>query len=262
MANTFRLLGVKIDALQIEELIGLIRLSIESHERRIIANHNLHSIYLYQNDPQMRALYQKSDCVIIDSMPLVFIGKLLKLPLSRSHRHTCLDWINVLLKEAESRGWSVFYLGSKREVTDTGMKKLELMFPQLQIRSQHGYFDAASGSRENREVVERINSSQPHILLVGMGMPRQEHWILDNLADLRTNVIIPVGAYLDYIAGAVPTPPRWMGRVGLEWLFRLGSEPRRLFSRYLIEPWSIMIKVLNDGAGADLEQSESRNSEF
>ena len=74
-------------------------------------------------------------------------------------------------------------------------------------------------------------------------MPRQEHWILENLEYINTNAILTSGACIDYVAGAIPTPPRWMGRVGLEWLYRLLSEPKRLWNRYLLEP-QFVVKLL------------------
>jgi N-acetylglucosaminyldiphosphoundecaprenol N-acetyl-beta-D-mannosaminyltransferase len=95
-------------------------------------------------------------------------------------------------------------------------------------------------------VLAAIRSFRPHILMVGMGMPRQEHWILDNLDEIEVRVILTAGACMDYVAGAVPTPPRWMGRWGLEWLFRLGSDPTRLWRRYLIEPWFVFRLFIRD----------------
>lgn len=82
--------------------------------------------------------------------------------------------------------------------------------------------------------------------MVGMGMPRQEHWVVEYHERIEANVIWLVGACFDYVAGAIPTPPRWMGRVGLEWLYRLYSEPQRLASRYLLEPWSLVPLMISD----------------
>ena len=83
--------------------------------------------------------------------------------------------------------------------------------------------------------------------MVGMGMPRQEFWTQENCARLKAHVILSSsGAAFEYVAGAVPTPPRWAGRMGLEWIFRLVHEPRRLFTRYLIEPWYILLLLLQD----------------
>jgi N-acetylglucosaminyldiphosphoundecaprenol N-acetyl-beta-D-mannosaminyltransferase len=95
-------------------------------------------------------------------------------------------------------------------------------------------------------MVATINTYKPHILLVGMGMPRQEHWIIDAFDRLDVNVVLSCGACLDYIAGVLPVAPRWMGRTGLEWLHRLASEPSRLWKRYLIEPWPILGRLCYD----------------
>ena len=87
-------------------------------------------------------------------------------------------------------------------------------------------------------------------------MPRQEFWTQENYARLDAHVILSSnGAAFDYIAGAVPTPPRWSGRLGLEWMFRLAHEPRRLFSRYLIEPWYILLLLLLDYPRTAMRQS-------
>lgn len=94
-------------------------------------------------------------------------------------------------------------------------------------------------SQQNLETLAAINAYQPHVLMVGMGMPRQEYWILDNIEHIHTNAILTAGACMDYLAGAIPTPPRWMGKMGLEWLYRLLSEPKRLWRRYLVEPWFV-----------------------
>lgn len=82
--------------------------------------------------------------------------------------------------------------------------------------------------------------------MVGMGMPFQEHWILDNLEFIQVNAILNAGACFDYVAGAVPVPPRWMGRIGFEWLYRLMNEPGRLAKRYLWEPWFLIPHMVKD----------------
>ena len=99
--------------------------------------------------------------------------------------------------------------------------------------------DEVTCKRLNAAVVEHINRFQPHILIVGMGMGRQEHWISGNRKILRTNCIGTCGACMEYFAGAVPTAPRWLGPLGLEWLYRLLSDPKRFWMRYLIEPWIV-----------------------
>ena len=244
--QSYTLLGSWVNALTIPELNALIADAITRSQHWIIANHNLHSIYLYHHDAKMRAFYAKANCIHVDGMTLVLLGRLLGLPLKRDHRVTYADWTIPLIAEAAQRGWRVFYLGSKPGVADQGARVLHQRFPNLQIATAHGYFDARPGSQENQAVLAAINAYQPHVLMVGMSMPRQEHWVLDNLGELSANAILTAGAAMDYVAGAVPTPPRWAGRLGLEWLFRLVAEPRRLWQRYLIEPWFLLRLFLSE----------------
>lgn len=142
-----------------------------------------------------------------------------------------------LMEEAANKSWRIFYLGSKPGVAEQGAVILRRKFPGLKIACSHGYFDTSEESEENLTVIKAINDYKPHVLMVGMGMPRQEHWISQNLERIQPNAILTSGACLDYVAGAIPTPPRWMGRMGLEWLYRLLTEPTRLWRRYLLEPW-------------------------
>lgn len=234
---SFNILGVTLHAVAIAQLNVLLKLAITGKQRCIIAHHNLHSVYLYHHDSKMRAFYAKADCTHVDGMALVSLGRVLGIPLKREHRTTYADWIDPLMSEAARQEWRVFYLGSQPGVAERGARVLQQKFPSLQISTAHGYFNTDSDSQENQAILAAINAYQPHILMVGMSMPRQEHWILDNLEKIQANAILPCGACIDYVAGVVPTPPRWSGRWGLEWLFRLIAEPQRLWRRYLVEPW-------------------------
>jgi N-acetylglucosaminyldiphosphoundecaprenol N-acetyl-beta-D-mannosaminyltransferase len=141
---------------------------------------------------------------------------------------------------------SQYAVGSKPGVAERGANMFRRQFAGLQISTSHGYFEAKSGSFENRRKLELINNYQPNILFVGMGSPRQERWIVDNLEHIKANVVIAVGKCMDYHAGETPTAPRWMGPLLLEWLFRLLSEPRRLWKRYLLEPWFLLAWMLRE----------------
>ena len=240
-----KLLGVQVDALTMDDLNALVARAGAEERRSIIANHNLHSVYLYHHDPRMRAFYERAHHIHIDGMPLVFLGRLLRLPLRREHRVTYVDWIRPLMGEAARRGLRIFYLGSKPGIAEKGASELRRELPDLQIATQHGHFGSTTGDG-NAEVLEAIRRFRPQILMMGMGLPRQEHWILDNMDRVDVPVILTAGACMDYVAGAVPTPPRWMGRWGLEWLHRLSLDPRRLWRRYLIEPWFVLRLFIRD----------------
>ncbi|MDZ8227012.1 WecB/TagA/CpsF family glycosyltransferase [Nostoc sp. ChiVER01] len=255
---SYKLLGVQVDALSIPELNLLIEESIENNKKWIIANHNMHSLYLFHNDPKMQAFYAKAKYTHIDGMPLLFIGKLLGFPMKREQRVTYADWVWPLMAEAAEKGWRVFYLGSKPGVAEKGASILCRRFPGLQIACAHGYIDMNKDSQENLATLAAINAYKPHVLMVGMGMPRQERWIYENLEHIHTNTILTSGACIDYVAGAIPTPPRWMGKMGLEWLYRLLSEPKRLWRRYLLEPWFLATLFLQEILSMPSQQKKNR----
>jgi N-acetylglucosaminyldiphosphoundecaprenol N-acetyl-beta-D-mannosaminyltransferase len=242
----YNLLGVAVDAVTHGDLHEVMDDAVAANQRLLIANHNLHSIYLLHHDPHFRGMYDRADCIYVDGMPIIFLAKALGLPLRREHRTTFLDAFEDLIAEVARKNWRLFYLGSKPGVAERGADILRKRFPGLQIATQHGYFDARPGSSENREVVDAINAFRPHLLMVGMGMPRQEHWTAENLDSLSANAIITSGATMDFLAGEVRVPPRWAGPLGLYGVSRLVSEPRRLWRRYLIEPWFILGLFLRD----------------
>lgn len=206
----------------------------------LIANHNLHSVYLLRRNPWMHSFFQRADVIHIDGMPLVWLSRLAGHPARREHRVTYVDWLPHILSEARSRGWRVFYLGSTERGFSRGMETLRALCPSCALDGRHGYFDMASGSDESTQLRTAIRQFKPDLVLVGMGMPRQESWILNNEDILVGARVLPCGAAVDFLAGMVPTPPRWMGRWGLEWAYRLVAEPRRLAYRYLIEPIALV----------------------
>ncbi len=232
--NRQRFLGIMIDPVTMADMHKIIGEAISNNERCIIAGHNLHSLYLYHHHAKLRDFYTQVHTFRADGMALIFLAKLLGLPLRREHRTTWMDWVRPFMAEATQQNWRVFYLGSKFGVAEQGAEILRQEFPSLQIKTAAGYFDP-----DNKAVLENINSYRPDILIVGMGMPRQELWILDHFLAIQANVILTSGACMDYVAGLVPVPPRWMGQVGLEWLYRLLGDPKRLWRRYLLEPWFI-----------------------
>ena len=211
----YEILGVRVNLLSMIQLNSLIEEAVNSNHKWIIANHNLNSMYIFHHNELMRKFYSKVDYVHIDGMALIFLGKLLDLPFKREHRVTYADWVWSLMEQSAKEGWRILYLGSKPGVADRGADILRNEYPQLQISTLHGYFSA----ERHQDVIERINSYQPHILMVGMGMPRQEEWILANIDQIEANIVLPSGACIDYIAREIATPPRWMGQIGLEWAY-------------------------------------------
>jgi N-acetylglucosaminyldiphosphoundecaprenol N-acetyl-beta-D-mannosaminyltransferase len=239
--RSFDVLGCKVHAVTATDLTDLVERAVCSRESCIVANHNLHSLYLFQRDSKLREFFSKAKWIHADGMGVVLLARATGAEVDRSIRVTYVDWLPLLMERAAQKNWRVFYLGSKPHVADKGIAILRERFPGLSITATHGYFDPAGD--ENDKVLETIRAFSPDIVLVGMGMPRQERWIIDNLDQLPPAVLLPCGASIDYVAGEIPTPPRWAGRCGLEWLYRLIAEPGRLWKRYLVEPWGLLFLI-------------------
>lgn len=236
----YEILGVRVNLLNMTQLNSLILEAVKLNTKWIIANHNLNSLYIYHHDSNMRDFYGIADYIHIDGMALVFLGKIYRLPFKRDHRVTYADWVWSLTEEISKQGLRILYLGSKPGVADKGAEILQHKYPGLQLKTLHGHFSLSKNCQENQLVLSKINDYKPNVLMVGMGMPRQEKWILENYDQVNANIILPCGACIDYVAGEVSTPPRWMGKVGLEWLYRLATEPKRLWRRYMFEPWYLV----------------------
>jgi N-acetylglucosaminyldiphosphoundecaprenol N-acetyl-beta-D-mannosaminyltransferase len=234
--SRYSLINSFVDKLEKKDLISIVDSAVKSNKKTIIGYHNLHSLYLFQNSEMMRLFYSKCHFIHIDGMPLIWMGKLLGHSFSASNRLTSLDWLNDLLKYSGKHQLNIFLLGGKPGVAEKAVAAFKQISPNVNFEISSGYFDHSPGSIDNQNLIEKINKFKPDILLVGMGMPLQEEWILHHEKEIHSTVIWSLGAFMDYYAGEVATPPRWMGRFGLEWAFRLMSEPNRLWKRYLIEP--------------------------
>ena len=173
-------------------------------------------------------------------MPVILWSLLLGRRSRRFHRSTYLDWRDDFWRLAQGERWRVFYLGHAPGVADRAAERIRAQFPGVDLQGRDGFFDATPGSPENEVVIGEIAAFAPQVLLVGMGMPRQELWIHRNRASLPPCALLPVGGAFDYEAGVQVAAPRWMGRLGVEWAFRLFKDPRRMASRYLVEPWSLV----------------------
>jgi len=256
------LLGQEMDLVKPQEVLHFISTCVERGQQAVVANHNAHSLHLLKARPELQAFYEQADLVEIDSTPLLIWAQISGRRKSRRfHRCTYLDWRDDFWTMAASGSWRVFYLGAAPGVAQKAADRLLSEFPKVRLQVRDGYFDASRGSRENQAVLSDILHFRPDVLLVGMGMPRQEEWIAANRAALPDCVILPVGAAFDYEAGVQAAAPRWLGRVGMEWLYRLARDPRRLFRRYCIEPWTLLTLLAADLRAARQEKSETRHQE-
>jgi|HubBroStandDraft_1064217.scaffolds.fasta_scaffold04911_6 N-acetylglucosaminyldiphosphoundecaprenol N-acetyl-beta-D-mannosaminyltransferase len=247
---SYDVFGAKITPTTADDLLEIIRTHVEAGEQCIVASQNLHGLRVLQDDSAFRTLHALPETYVhIDGMPIVGLCRLAGVPARRDHRVTLLDVIWPLLRLAAALGWRVFWIGGTTAVQRLGLAEVRLRVPGLQVEGVPGYFDPQGESGAG--VASTLAEYRPHVVLVGMGMGRQEGWILAQRRGIAPACFFTVGACLEYIAGTTPTPPRWMGRIGLEWLFRLARDPARFWHRYLIEPWPVAVAILRARHRAD-----------
>src|SRR5215831_4086949 len=186
-------LRLRVHLTTTEELLDLFAEQITKSRQVVVANHNLHSLYLVLRRPKLRDFYSQAEYCHIDGMPLVLLARLLGFPATRAHRITYVDLFHPMMVCAARRNWRIFYLGSAPGIAQRGAAALRATYPNLEILTMHGYFSTERDSDDNRRVLRCISEYQPHILMVGMGMPRQELWIHQNRACLSANIILPCG---------------------------------------------------------------------
>jgi len=242
----YRFLGVRMHAMTVEAWLDAVAAAVRTRSRCMMVGQNLHSVYLCHHDATLARAQEEAQYVRIDGLPLIWMGRLLGLPLSRRHRSGFMDLAWPLFERAEAEGWKVYYLGAEPGVAERGAAVIRARFPQLALAFDHGHFDATDGSPENQRRLAAIRAFAPDLLIVGMGMPRQERWMARYRDALDVPAMVASGAAMDFIAGKAKAAPRWLSALGLEWAFRLLAEPTRLWRRYLVEPWFVVGLFVRD----------------
>jgi N-acetylglucosaminyldiphosphoundecaprenol N-acetyl-beta-D-mannosaminyltransferase len=210
----------------------------------VILGHNLHSAYLYRQNRLLRALYDSADIILADGKPIALDANLrlrqLKLR-QRTERIGSTDWILDLIKITLPARISV--IGTNKEANAQFVAKLESLFPSSTVIGipGEGWNDAKATA-----AVEVLKGFNPKIVFVGLGMPLQEEFLYQAREDLPPSLYIAVGGALDQLTGNQALAPRWLGNIGLEWLWRLAHDPRRLSERYLLEPVKLLSLRLHE----------------
>lgn len=201
----------------------------KDHDRKVVSFVNAHSVNLAARDAAFRVALKRSDALLPDGSGLQLAAMLCGRRFAENLNGT--DLFPPLCQAAARRGRSIYFLGSAPGVAAAAAEAAQSMAPDLMIAgAEHGFFQP----HEEDAVIRRINQSGADVLLVALGSPLQELWIRKNRDRLSPRVLIGVGAQFDFWSGRVTRAPRMLRWAGLEWLFRLAMEPRRMFRRYIV----------------------------
>ncbi len=223
------LLNGQFDPLTLTEVVDWAAAWTRNGRRGYLCTVNVAILMMMRRDPRLQRIVDRAALVVADGQPIVWVSRLGDRPLPE--RVAGIDLIDALAARAAREGFGVYLLGARRPVVEGAARRLAAAHPGLSIR---GVADGYFGAGEALERARTVRRSGAQILLIGMGVPRQEFFLDEQWAELGVNLAIGVGGSFEVLAGTRRRAPRCCQRTGLEWLWRLVQEPRRLGSRYLV----------------------------
>jgi N-acetylglucosaminyldiphosphoundecaprenol N-acetyl-beta-D-mannosaminyltransferase len=236
-------LGVHVSAVDMEMALETIQSWIARAERHYVCVSGVHGLMESHRDPGLRRIHNAAGLVTPDGMPLVWLCRLMGF--SHVRRVYGPDLMLALSDRSVIPGYRHFYYGGAPGVVETLAVRMQQRFPGLRVVGTYSPPFRPLTPAEDDQIVARINASGADIVWVGISTPKQERWMAEHLGRLRSRVMIGVGAAFDFHAGVKEQAPYWMQRSGLEWLYRLRQEPRRLWRRYLINnPYFLCLMLL------------------
>jgi len=234
-------LGCPITNMGLDDFVNSAEQFISSKTPHYIAMMNVAKLVKMRSDEELAQSILAADLIGADGVPLVWVSRLFGTPLPGRVNGT--DLMYRLLQRASEKRYRIFFFGAKEEVLERVLEVVRQQYPGVQIAgSQHGYFTAA----EELAIVNKIRTDRPNILFIAFGTPKKELWVKRYLSAMEVPVIHGVGGSFDVLAGVIPRAPLWMQKNGLEWLFRMLQEPRRMWRRYLVTNTQFLMLVLQE----------------
>jgi exopolysaccharide biosynthesis WecB/TagA/CpsF family protein/anti-anti-sigma factor len=272
--ETIVILGIPVDNLDmdqtIEGIFDLIKACRRDGRARQVATVNVDFVVntltwrlSRPRHPELIDILRRADLVTPDGMPIIWTSRLLGTPLKE--RVTGADLVPRLAEAAAHNGKSIYFLGGRGDVGSRAAQLLQKRFPGLKIAGADSPFVHIEGQAlsaetdRDQEVVERINRSGADILLIGFGNPKQEVWFDRNRHRLHVPVSIGIGGTYEFIVGSVARAPDWMQKTGLEWIFRITQDPKRLWKRYFVGFFKFGLMILPAIAYYKLKRRRFKN---
>lgn len=226
---TVTVLGIRVVCLPRNQVLAAVGELIDSQGPSLLAYANAHSLNVASVNPAYRRVLDSAALVLNDGSGLAIAAKVQGKRFPDNLNGT--DFTPKILELAAERDAPVFFLGGEPGIAEAAAKNLTTRIPRLRVAGcRHGFF----GRAEEAAILRQIKESSTKVLIVAMGNPKQELWLDQHLGATGAHLGVAVGAFLDFAAGKVSRAPEWMRKAGVEWVYRLLLEPKRLFRRYVL----------------------------
>lgn len=238
---TIEVLGVPVAKLHWQQALAEIERIYDGDSPELVAYANAHTLNLAVSDPSYKELLRGAALVLNDGAGIALAARVKgdRFPANLNGS----DFNPQILGLAAVKGWPVFLLGAKPGVAERAAAAMMARYPTLDVvGTRHGYWPTGG----EPDVAAAIRATGASLLMVALGNPLQERWLAEHLEQTGARIGIGVGAFFDFAAGEVPRAPAWMNRLGIEWVFRLLQEPRRLWRRYVVGNPLFLARVLRD----------------
>lgn len=224
------LLGLPFHPVTMAETMAICCDMVAARQPRYVITANVDFVAQAYRNPKLRTILQHADLAVCDGMPLVWLSRMFKPALPE--RVAGSDLVFQLFEQADQHGWRVFFLGSDAATLEIARGVLAQRYPRMRVADCFSPPFGPVDQWPNEAILQRIEAAQPDLLLIAVGCPKQEYWIDQFAKSSGVPLSIGIGASLDFIAGSQRRAPRWMQKTGMEWLWRMGTDPMRLAKRY------------------------------
>lgn len=232
--NRVKFMNIFVDDVTLEEALGHIEKCVKERKIGHVITLNTDQIVRIERDDFFKKICENCELLLVDGHPLMKIANKYKMPFKEKICGS--DLVPVLCELAANKGYSVFFLGAAPGVAAKAAENLVAKYPELKIA---GTYSPPVGFEKDEAEIEKINTmlkeSQADLLFVGMGVPKQDIFIYENMDKYQIPMSFSIGAAIDFIAGVQKRAPKWMRKIGMEWFYRFLCNPKRMFRRYFID---------------------------
>lgn len=237
--SRIRFMNTKVDNFTMNEAIEAIDRLIQQDKNGYVVTPNIDHIVRLETDENLQRVYADADVILTDGKPMIWMSKLYGTPIKEKVSGS--DLFPRLCKLAAEKNYRVFLLGAAEGVAVKAASNLQKKFPGLMIAGTYSPpFGFEKDEEEIQHIIQIVTAAKPHILIVGLGCPKQENFIYNYRNELKVPVSLGLGASIDFEAGILKRAPKWMADHGFEWLYRVAQDPKRMAKRYFVDDVKII----------------------